>query len=123
MTQAIDLYEFNVAALTVYQFIWHEFCDWYIELSKEPLKAGGERQAAARRVLVNCFDSMLRLLHPFMPFISEEIWQALRPYVSETNLSEHLAVAKWPVASEHDPLSQPEAGRLIRSHAPIGLTK
>jgi valyl-tRNA synthetase len=96
VTSAIDAYEFNVAALSVYQFVWHEFCDWYIELSKEPLKAGGERQAAARYVLVHCFDKMLRLLHPFMPFISEEIWQALRPYLSDSNLSEHLAVANWP---------------------------
>ncbi len=68
---------------TLYEFIWHEFCDWYIELAKEPLKAGGERQAAARWVLVRCFDAMLRLLHPFMPFISEEIWQVMRPYMDE----------------------------------------
>ncbi len=114
VTAAIDAYEFNVAALTVYQFIWHEFCDWYIELSKESLKAGGERQAAARYVLVHCFDRMLRLLHPFMPFISEEIWQALRPYLSEANLSEHLAVAKWLSASEHDPLSVAEAEAMER---------
>ena len=91
VTAAIDAYEFNRAAMVVYQFIWHEFCDWFIELSKEPLKAGGERQAAARYVLVNCFDRTLRILHPFMPFISEEIWQALRPYMSEANLSDHLA--------------------------------
>jgi valyl-tRNA synthetase len=114
VTEAIDAYEFNVAALTVYQFIWHEFCDWYIELSKEPLKAGGEQQAAARYVLVFCFDGMLRLIHPFMPFISEEIWQALRPYLGEKReegrtRGEHLAVAKWPLPSAQDPLSQLEA--------------
>src|SRR5208283_2874321 len=56
VTRSIDAYEFNIAAMKLYQFIWHEFCDWYIELSKEPLKAGGERQAAARWVLVNVFD-------------------------------------------------------------------
>jgi valyl-tRNA synthetase len=99
VTQAIDAYEFNRAALIVYQFIWHEFCDWYIELAKDPLKAGGESQAAARYVLVECFDRMLRILHPFMPFISEEIWQALRPYFPATDLSEHLAVAKFPTPS------------------------
>src|SRR5208337_1745095 len=71
---SIDVFEFNVAAMKLYDFIWHEFCDWYIELSKEPLKAGGERQAGARWVLINVFDKMLRLLHPFMPFVSEEIW-------------------------------------------------
>ncbi|HTT76397.1 MAG TPA: class I tRNA ligase family protein, partial [Candidatus Binataceae bacterium] len=100
VTNAIDAYEFNNAALVVYQFIWHEFCDWYIELSKEPLKAGGERQAAARYVLVTVFDKMLRILHPFMPFISEEIWQALKPYFPEGADSEHLAVARFPVASD-----------------------
>jgi len=96
VTRAVDAYEFNLAAMAVYTFIWHEFCDWYIELSKEPLKAGGERQAQARWVLVTCFDRMLRVLHPFMPFISEEIWQVLRPYLSEPGLSQHLAVAKFP---------------------------
>jgi len=114
VTWAIDAYEFNVAALNVYQFIWHEFCDWYIELSKEPLKSGGERQAAARYVLVHCFDRMLRLLHPFMPFISEEIWQTLRPYLSESHLSEHLAVAKWPQPEAHELLSEMEAASMER---------
>src|SRR5262249_32607869 len=91
VTSAIDRYEFNVAALSVYQFVWHEFCDWFIELSKEPLKAGGEKQAATRFVLVHCFDQLLRLLHPFMPFISEEIWQALRPYLNQSELLSALA--------------------------------
>ncbi len=114
VTSAIDAYEFNNAAMIVYQFIWHEFCDWYIELAKEPLKAGGERQAAARYVLTHCFDRMLRMLHPFMPFISEEIWQALRPYLSEPNLSEHLAVAKFPEASDARFLSDEEEAAMDR---------
>jgi valyl-tRNA synthetase len=114
VSSAIDAYEFNVAALSVYQFIWHEFCDWYIELSKEPLKSGGERQAAARYVLVHCFDQLLRLLHPFMPFISEEIWQALRPYLNQSKLTEHLAVAKWPQPSASEPLSAAEAAAMER---------
>ncbi len=80
VTRAIDAYEFNNAAMVVYQFVWHEFCDWYIELAKEPLRAGGERAAGARYALLTCFDRMLRILHPFMPFISEELWQALRPW-------------------------------------------
>ena len=101
VSDAIDRYEFNVAALRAYSFIWHEFCDWYIELAKEPLKQGGERQAAARWVLVRCFDGLLRLLHPFMPFITEEIWQALRPYIDEPGLAPHLAIAKFPVPQAH----------------------
>src|ERR1700675_3309806 len=104
-TRAIDAYEFNLAAKKLYQFIWHEFCDWYIELSKEPLKAGGERQAGARWVLGNVFDKMLRLLHPFMPFVSEEIWQVIRSYLDEATLAAHLPMAKYPEASATNPRS------------------
>jgi valyl-tRNA synthetase len=105
---AIDSYEFNTAALSLYQFIWHEFCDWYIELSKAALKSGGERQAIARYVLVQCFDHLLRLLHPFMPFISEEIWQSLRPYLPQQEMSEHLAVSSWPRPADQELLSRHE---------------
>jgi valyl-tRNA synthetase len=108
VTRSIDAYEFNIAAMKLYQFIWHEFCDWYIELSKEPLKAGGERQAAARWVLINVFDKMLRLLHPFMPFVSEEIWQVIRPYIEEQDLAAHLPIAKYPEPSATNPLSPAE---------------
>ena len=116
VTKAIDAYEFNNAALIVYQFIWHEFCDWYIELAKDPLKTGGESQAAARYVLVRCFDGMLRILHPFMPFISEEIWQALRPFFPAADLSEHLAIAKFPTPASTpwlSPEDEVEMERLI----------
>jgi valyl-tRNA synthetase len=108
VTRAIDEYEFNLAALRIYQFIWHEFCDWYIELAKEPLKAGGEAQAAARWVLVRCLDGLLRLLHPFMPFISEEIWQELRKYIDDPNLTAHLAIARFPEPAEKRLLSEAE---------------
>ena len=92
-------YEFNVAAMKVYDFIWHEFCDWYIELSKDALKAGGERQAAARYVIIHGFDQMLRLLHPFMPFVSEEIWQVIRPYMDDADLAAEPADREVPNAS------------------------
>ena len=111
---SIDVFEFNVAAMKLYEFIWHEFCDWYIELSKEPLKAGGERQAGARWVLINVFDKMLRVLHPFMPFVSEEIWQVIRPYLDEQNLAPHLPIAKYPEPSATNPLS---AGRRTRDES------
>jgi len=120
VTRAIDAYEFNVAALTLYQFIWHEFCDWYIELAKESLRTGGERQAAARYVLVQTLDQLLRLLHPFMPFISEEIWQAIRPYLAESAESEHLAIAKFPTPSEVAPLSPAEQIAMDRCIAATG---
>jgi valyl-tRNA synthetase len=112
VTRAIDAYEFNIAAMAIYSFIWHEFCDWYVELSKESLKAGGERQACARWVLITGFDRMMRLLHPFMPFISEEIWQVIRPYLSEPNLTQHLAVAKFPVAPAQAWMSAEETAEM-----------
>ena len=108
ITRAIDAYEFNVAAMKAYTFIWHEFCDWYIELSKDSLKVGGERQAAARYVIIYVFDQMLRLLHPFMPFVSEEIWQVIRPYIAEKDLAPNLVIAKFP-KPQGDPLSAAEA--------------
>ncbi len=108
VSRSIDAYEFNLAAMKLYQFIWHEFCDWYIELSKDSLKAGGERRAAARWVVVNVFDKMLRLLHPFMPFVTEEIWQVIRPYIDEPNLAAHLPIAKYPEPSTTNPLSPAE---------------
>ncbi len=108
VTRAIDDYEFNNAAMVVYQFLWHEFCDWYIELAKEPLRAGGERAAGARYALLTCFDRMLRILHPFMPFISEELWQALRPWFPERAAAEHLPVAKWPAPAAAPRLSEQE---------------
>jgi valyl-tRNA synthetase len=105
---SIDAYEFNVAAMKLYQFIWHEFCDWYVEVSKDSLSAGGERQAQARWVLVNVFDRMLKLLHPFMPFVTEEIWQVIKPYLDEANLAGHLPIAAYPAPLEKNPLSDAE---------------
>jgi valyl-tRNA synthetase len=93
---AIDRYEFNNAALVAYQFIWHEFCDWYIELAKTPLKESGRTGDAARYVLLTCFDKLLRLIHPFMPFMSEELWESIRPYLPPEGLAPHLVVARWP---------------------------
>jgi valyl-tRNA synthetase len=76
--QALDGYKFNEAASTLYAFTWHNFCDWYIEMAKDDLY-GDDSQARARVqcVLFTVLEQLLRLLHPFMPFITEEIWQAL----------------------------------------------
>ncbi|WP_449246866.1 valine--tRNA ligase [Desulfarculus baarsii] len=76
---AIDEYRFNDAAGAVYQFAWHEFCDWYLELIKGPLynDADPARQAATRATLRQVFSRLIRLLHPFMPFVTEELWQRL----------------------------------------------
>jgi len=73
----IDKYELGVAASKIYDFIWDSFCDWYIELTKPRLQGGGDGALAAQRVLLYVLTETLTLLHPFMPFITEEIWQAL----------------------------------------------
>ncbi len=74
LNKALEQYKFYEAADKIYHFIWHEFCDWYIELVKPDLKAGNKTSEA---VLVEALDHILRLLHPFMPYITEEIWQNL----------------------------------------------
>ncbi|MEK6548856.1 MAG: valine--tRNA ligase [Nitrospirota bacterium] len=74
----LEAYRFDEAANTLYQFIWHEYCDQYIERAKLALADKNSHQAAStRRTLLESFDTLLRLLHPFMPFITEEIWQAI----------------------------------------------
>ncbi len=76
--QALSDYKFNDAAGALYAFTWHEFCDWYIELSKEDLYGDdAERRQVAQSVLFTVLEQLLRLLHPIMPFITEEIWQVL----------------------------------------------
>lgn len=78
VTQELEQYRFDRASSAVYQFIWHEYCDKYIEMIKPALKDQGSEQAkATRQTLAETFETMMRLLHPFMPFISEEIWQTL----------------------------------------------
>src|SRR6185369_7666645 len=75
---ALDSYRFNDYANALYQFIWHEFCDWYIEMSKLSLNATvGADPQNSRRLLFELLDHILLLLHPVMPFVTEEIWQTL----------------------------------------------
>jgi len=85
--EALEAYKFYEAADKIYHFVWHEFCDWYIELVKPALK---ERNKTSQAVLIETLDRILRLLHPFMPFITEEIWQHL-PLSQKS-----LAVASFP---------------------------
>ena len=91
VTDNLDKYELGVAIQKVYDFLWDTYCDWYIELTKARLYSDDETQKnTALQVLVYVLDQTLRLLHPFMPFITEEIWQSL-PHDEEA-----LIVAKWP---------------------------
>ena len=95
VTENIDRYELGIAADKLYSFIWDNFCDWYIELCKTRL-TGEDKEASrrAQRVLGHVLSGTLQLLHPFMPFITEEIWQAL-PHEGPS-----IMVSKWPEADE-----------------------
>ena len=77
INENLGKFELGVAVQKLYDFIWDVYCDWYIELTKPRIAAGGETEATAQQVLVWVMKGMLKLLHPFMPFITEEIWQAL----------------------------------------------
>ena len=91
VTELFEKFEFGEAGRLLYRFIWDDFCDWYIEMSKETL-AGGDEAAklTTRSILVYVLDNTLRLLHPIMPFVTEEIWQSV-PHVGES-----LVVATYP---------------------------
>ena len=75
--EALNEFRFDVAADRLYHFVWHEYADWYIELIKAPLQARGRERDHAVAVLLEVHDQILRLLHPFIPFVTEEIWQSL----------------------------------------------
>ena len=95
VTENMDKYELGVAIQKIYDFVWDIYCDWYIEMTKARLFADdADRKQTAIQVLVYVLDQVLRLLHPFMPFITEEIWQSL-PHDGEA-----LIVAKWPEYSD-----------------------
>lgn len=77
VTENLDKFELGIAEQKLYDFLWDVLCDWYIELAKSRLQAGGETALCAQKVLVFLMSNTVKLLHPFMPFITEEIWQAL----------------------------------------------
>ena len=99
VTMNTDKYEFGEAGRYLYNFIWDDFCDWYIEMAKIPLYGDDEaKKKTTRSVLAHVLDQTLRMLHPYMPFITEEIWQQL-PHEGES-----ITVATWPTVekSYHD---------------------
>ncbi len=104
LDETLTGYRYNESAMALYQFTWSEFCDWYLELSKQDLYNGTpERKRTAQYVLWYTLENLLRLLHPFMPFISEEIWQAL----PGTKTTPTIMQAEYPVPC--DQRSFPEA--------------
>ncbi len=109
LDEAYDNFEFADIARELYAFFWNEFCDWYIELSKPRLNAGGEERATVQRNLVFVLDTALRLLHPAMPFVTEQIYQEL-PGEKD---AEYLMMAAWPEAGELAKFIDPEAERMV----------
>jgi valyl-tRNA synthetase len=105
ITQHLDTYHFSETARSLYDFIWSEFCDWYVEMSKGRLRDPDQR-ALAQRVLAGVLDAILRLVHPIMPFVAESIWQALAVAAFERGLptpepsEESVVIAAWPCFPE-----------------------
>lgn len=108
VTENLEKFELGMAVSKLYDFIWDDFCDWYIELAKIRMNGADEESAdSARRVLVWTMSNTLKLLHPFMPYITEEIWQTL-PHDGEA-----LIVAKWPEYDEA--LSFPQEAKSLEN--------
>lgn len=103
--EAIATYRFDLAAQQIYEFVWNQVCDWYLELAKvnlqSPLIAV---RAATMTTLVAVMEALLRLIHPFMPFISEELWQVIAPLAAKTE-SATIMLAKYPQVSDYGTLS------------------
>lgn len=102
VTEALDSYRLDLAAQAIYEFVWNEYCDWYLELSKPILfdKSEGSdaRKKGTRRTLIRVLETVLRLTHPLMPFISEEIWQKIKPLAGVNG--ETIMHAHYPVADD-----------------------
>ena len=108
VNRQLSVFRFDEAASSLYQFFWHEFCDWYIEMAKPVLlgrHGSDDDRALAKRVLLEVLDRSLRLLHPFMPFVTEEIWQKLG------GVEPSVMVAPYPITEEV--LEDSEAERLV----------
>jgi valyl-tRNA synthetase len=101
VTRQLDAFRFDLAAHALYEFIWDEYCAWYLELVKPVLwdeNASVERQRGTRRTLIRVLEVALRLAHPFMPFITEEIWQRIKAQAGVSG--ETVMLQAWPVANE-----------------------
>ncbi|HGH6403571.1 TPA: valine--tRNA ligase [Neisseria meningitidis] len=98
VTQAYETYRFDLAAETLYSFVWNDYCDWYLELAKVQLQTGcASRQRATRHTLLRVLEAALRLLHPIIPFITEELWQTIAP-MCDAKTADSIMLARFPEA-------------------------
>ncbi|GAA76674.1 valyl-tRNA synthetase [Pseudoalteromonas sp. BSi20480] len=100
-TEHLDNYRFDLAANTLYEFTWNQFCDWYLELTKPVLFKGSEaQQRGTRNTLITILESLLRLMHPMMPYITETIWQRVAPLAGLETAGTSIMVQGFPVYNE-----------------------
>jgi valyl-tRNA synthetase len=112
-----EQYEFGKICESLYHFAWDEVCDWYVELAKVPLTSGSQAASTTREVLGFVLDQLLRLLHPVMPFVTEELWTALTGAAAvgpgQSN-AESVMIASWPSYSFRDPAAEAEIASVMR---------
>ena len=98
---AMSTYRFDFAAQALYDFVWNHYCDWYLELAKVQMQKGTPKEAAVcRRVLIHVLEHVLRLLHPFMPFMTEELWQHIKLYAKLEHQEASIMLAHYPEPEE-----------------------
>ena len=115
VTNLMETCDLGEAARKVYEFLWGEFCDWYVEISKIDLYSNDAgKKDKAQKILIHVLEGSLRLLHPFMPFISEEIWNLLGTRVERRDTGKSIFLASWPEANKKliDNKSESEMGLL-----------
>ena len=113
-TRLMDGFQYGEAGRQIYEFFWNEFCDWYLEISKIALYRGdAAARARTRATLIKVLDESLRLLHPFIPFVTEETWGYLKEAVGGSDWPAGLIVASWPEPGIRDEVAEGEMGQIM----------